>query len=754
MSKLDFGHLADTALELDATSFSSVLNVAGAGWQKSTAYVYKTRGVTRALAFFSVACMVFLWIRMDSVDWAEQMLPDDGNVRHFHSWEPFLRTSKNAAEAAVPGYTAKPENFTGRRYDEQNRGPTFDKWFESSKASRSLYDEEQSRSIKTGRVKTTIHIMASANKNFNRQQGTLLGCNDITETLGQDDDWLEGATVENVLFSTRFGNVPNQRSATTADLLREMKVSKQLALIAIFLITAAAAVQYRSRRSNSRTARQLTGLHSNGSTAIPPQKRRLFSNSIAQDFAYPPNEQQKTVEPRSEPRSRPSPTEPEKTVTKTQVIPYDTSLNKERKYADEEVRAMTDEQVTELGTRGVLALYSLEKVLQDPARAVRVRRMIVSGHEATKETSHLVKTSALPHENYDYGRVLGACCENVIGYLPLPVGVAGPLNIDGTHLFLPMATTEGVLVASTNRGCTAINAGGGVVTALLDDGMTRGPSVRFPNLQRASTAKAWLDSEKGFLAIESAFNSTSRFARLQSIKTVVVGSDLFVRFKSTTGDAMGMNMMSKGVEESLTAIANNGFEDMYVLSLSGNYCTDKKPSAVNWIEGRGKTLSAQATISADVIQRVLKTDVDTLVELNTSKNLVGSALAGSMGGFNAHASNIVSAIFLATGQDPAQNVESSNCLTVMKKLDDNLQISVYMPSIEVGTVGGGTLLEPQRAMLDLLGVRGSNDEFPGRNAQKLARVVAAGVLAGELSLCSALAAGSLVRSHMAHNRKQ
>ena len=331
-------------------------------------------------------------------------------------------------------------------------------------------------------------------------------------------------------------------------------------------------------------------------------------------------------------------------------------------------KVMTDEEIINQGADGGLALYSLEKVLEDPARAVTIRRRMVAQNTSTQATSQSLAKSSLPYENFDYAKVLGACCENVIGFLPLPVGLAGPLHIDGTPLFIPMATTEGVLVASTNRGCTAINASGGVTTALLDDGMTRGPALRFPSLSRAATVKRWLDSQTGYDAVEEAFNSMSRYGRLRSVKATVAGSDVFVRFKATTGDAMGMNMISKGVEAAITAIATvGGFTDMHVLSLSGNFCTDKKSAAVNWVDGRGKTVSAQATIAADVLRRVLKTDVDTLVELNTSKNLVGSAVAGAMGGFNAHAANIVSAVFLATGQDPAQNVESSSCLTVMKK---------------------------------------------------------------------------------------
>ncbi|KAJ5232154.1 hypothetical protein N7468_005110 [Penicillium chermesinum] len=423
---------------------------------------------------------------------------------------------------------------------------------------------------------------------------------------------------------------------------------------------------------------------------------------------------------------------------------------------------LTDEELIDLSLRGKLPGYALEKTMEDEelmsrvdafTRAVKIRRAVVARTPATSAITSTLEKSKLPYEHYNYGLVHGACCENVIGYLPLPLGVAGPLKIDGQSYFIPMATTEGVLVASTSRGSKAINAGGGAVTVLTGDGMTRGPCVTFPTLARAAAAKVWIDSEEGHNIIKTAFNSTSRFARLQSLKTALAGTYLYIRFKTTTGDAMGMNMISKGCEKALDVMSKEcGFDDMAIISLSGNFCTDKKSAAINWTDGRGKSVVAEAIIPGDVVKSVLKSDVDALVELNVSKNLIGSAMAGSLGGFNAHASNIVSAIFLATGQDPAQNVESSSCITTMKNSNGNLQISVSMPSIEVGTIGGGTILEAQSAMLDLLGVRGAHPTNPGDNARQLSRIIAASVLAGELSLCAALAAGHLVKAHMAHNR--
>lgn len=414
-----------------------------------------------------------------------------------------------------------------------------------------------------------------------------------------------------------------------------------------------------------------------------------------------------------------------------------------------DVRTLKNKEIVSLVVKSKLPLYALEKQLGDTTRAVFIRRKAL----AKLADAPVLETERLPYKHYDYDRVFGACCENVIGYMPLPVGVIGPLVIDGVPYHIPMATTEGCLVASAMRGCKAINAGGGITTVLTKDGMTRGPCVSFPSLTRAGACKIWLDSEDGQARIKKAFNSTSRFARLQHVQTALAGTLLFIRFRTTTGDAMGMNMISKGVEFSLKQMVEEfGWSDMAIVSVSGNYCTDKKPAAINWIEGRGKSVVAEATIPGDVVRNVLKSDVAALVELNISKNLIGSAMAGSVGGFNAHAANLVTAVYLALGQDPAQNVESSNCITLMKDVNGSLQISVSMPSIEVGTIGGGTILEPQGAMLDLLGVRGPHPTAPGTNARQLAKIVACAVMAGELSLCSALAAGHLVQSHMIHNR--
>ncbi|KAJ2733610.1 3-hydroxy-3-methylglutaryl-coenzyme A (HMG-CoA) reductase isozyme [Coemansia sp. BCRC 34962] len=409
---------------------------------------------------------------------------------------------------------------------------------------------------------------------------------------------------------------------------------------------------------------------------------------------------------------------------------------------------LSDGEILKLVAAGEIPAYALERRLRNDVRAIRVRRALVASAGASS-----LPGSLLPYEHYDYSGVHGQCCENVIGVMPIPVGVAGPMRIDGEMVHIPMATTEGALVASTSRGCKAITLGGGAMTVLTRDGMTRGPCLQMPNVMRAGALKIWLESDVGFADVRGAFQATSRFAKLRNLKVAIAGRLVYVRFTTFTGDAMGMNMISKGCEAALRLIQSR-FEDCEVISVSGNYCTDKKPAAINWIDGRGKSVAAEAVIPGDVVRRVLKTSVEDLCHLNISKNLIGSAMAGAMGGFNAHAANTLTAIYLATGQDPAQNVESSTCITLMEPANDgrDLRISCTMPSIEVGTIGGGTTLPPQAACLDVLGCRGPHRELPGANAQRLARIICAAVMAGELSLCSALASGDLVKSHIALNR--
>ncbi|XP_003380944.1 hydroxymethylglutaryl-coenzyme A reductase domain protein [Trichinella spiralis] len=413
----------------------------------------------------------------------------------------------------------------------------------------------------------------------------------------------------------------------------------------------------------------------------------------------------------------------------------------------DQVKTMSDEEVLLLLKKGKMQSYSLESLLEE-SRAVYIRRLWFSDLCSKNQS-----VDCIPHQNYDYSLSSNACCENTLGYIPVPVGFAGPLKVDDRTVYIPLSTTEGCLVASLNRGCRALQLSAGVRTVLLGDRMTRGPVVCFEDIVQAHEFKLWIENEDNYLLLKNIFNSTSRYAKLTAIDVALSGRFVYLRFSATTGDAMGMNMISKGVELVLSELQHNYFPNMKIISLSGNYCVDKKASAMNWIVGRGKSVSCEAVVRRSVVTDILKTDVDSLVELNTLKNLVGSARAGVLGGFNAHSANIVAAIFLSTGQDIAEVVGSSQCLTFLEKTENgDLRISCTMPTLEVGTVGGGTVLPAQKACLEILGCAGSCDEFPGNNARRFSRIICAAVLAGELSLLSALCAGHLVRSHMRYNR--
>ncbi|MDD7423659.1 MAG: hydroxymethylglutaryl-CoA reductase (NADPH) [Candidatus Methanomethylophilaceae archaeon] len=330
--------------------------------------------------------------------------------------------------------------------------------------------------------------------------------------------------------------------------------------------------------------------------------------------------------------------------------------------------------------------------------------------------------------------------ENMIGVIQVPLGFAGPVMVNGDHaqgpFLIPMATTEGALVASVSRGMSVITASGGTRVKVFSDAMSRAPVFRVRGIDHAEEVIRWANEHPG--AIEAAVMSTTSHGTLTQMEFFPNGRSLHVRFSFGTGDAMGMNMSTIASEAACKVIAENTGAEL--VSVSGNMCTDKKPAAINSILGRGKTVVAEVTIPADIVESKLHTTVQAFVETNTRKNLIGSAMAGSLG-FNAHAANMVAAFYIATGQDPAQVVEGSNAMTVAEEVDGNLYVSVRMPSVEVGSVGGGTKLPAQSEALEMIGCKGAG------KALKLAELVAATVLAGEISTIGAQAAGHLGKAH-------
>lgn len=330
--------------------------------------------------------------------------------------------------------------------------------------------------------------------------------------------------------------------------------------------------------------------------------------------------------------------------------------------------------------------------------------------------------------------------ENMIGAVQIPLGYAGPVTINGEYaqgeFLIPLATTEGALLASVSRGMSVINSAGGAGAKTFGDYMTRAPVLKVKDLEHACQIMQWIDAHTD--DIDAAVASTTSHGKLARIEKFPVGRSLYLRLSYETGDAMGMNMATIASEAVCRLICDATGATM--VSVSGNLCCDKKPAAINMIEGRGKTVVAEAVIPKDTVENRLHTTVADIVDVNMRKNLVGSNLAGVLGG-NAHAANMVAALYLATGQDPAQVTEGSLTLTTCEEVDGDLYIAVRMPAIEVGTVGGGTSLPTQSEALQMIGCKGSG------KARKLAEIVAVTVLAGELSTLAAQAAGQLGKAH-------
>lgn len=382
-------------------------------------------------------------------------------------------------------------------------------------------------------------------------------------------------------------------------------------------------------------------------------------------------------------------------------------------------------------------LYTLEKVLP-PEEAVRVRRTFIE--EETGASLGQVGAYSMAID-----QAVRKNIENMIGAVQVPLGVAGPLRVRGEYadgtFYLPLATTEGALVASVNRGCSAITAVGGAEVRILRDGMTRAPVFATDSVIHARSVVDWIEANQD--RIRATAEATTSHGRLIGIMTSVAGTSVYLRLEFDTKDAMGMNMATIASTAVSTLVAEE--TGARQIAISSNLCTDKKPAAVNAVLGRGKTVMAGVHLTDDLCQTIFKTRAAIIAEVNMRKNLVGSARAGALG-FNAQAANVIAATFIACGQDPAHVVEGSSCITTVDPVEDGIYVAVTIPALNVGTVGGGTTLATQKECLSLLGVSGGGDPA-GSHAKKLAEIIAAGVLAGELSLLGALGAGHLARAH-------
>ena len=342
--------------------------------------------------------------------------------------------------------------------------------------------------------------------------------------------------------------------------------------------------------------------------------------------------------------------------------------------------------------------------------------------------------------SFDPG-ILPGNVENFVGVAQVPIGLAGPLVVNGEHangeFYVPLATAEGTLVASYNRGMRLLREAGGVTTTVVDDAMQRAPAFLFPSAREARDFSGWL--RERFEDIKGVAESTTRSGKLRNIEQYSASRMLFTRFNYTTGDAAGQNLTGKATQAACHWIKDNypGIEHYF---LESNFATDKKSSQVNMLNTRGKRVVAEATLPRDLVKERMHADVDLLFRARLVSNL-----GGFMSGVNnngAHSANGITALFIATGQDVANVAESSAAFNYSEVLPNgDYYVSITIPSLIVATYGGGTGLATQRECLELLGCSGAG------KVHKFAEIVAATVLCGEMSLGAAIVAEEWVKAH-------
>jgi hydroxymethylglutaryl-CoA reductase (NADPH) len=338
--------------------------------------------------------------------------------------------------------------------------------------------------------------------------------------------------------------------------------------------------------------------------------------------------------------------------------------------------------------------------------------------------------------------------ENFMGVAQVPIGLAGPLRIIGEHakgdFLIPLATTEGTLVASYSRGMRVLTECGGVRTTIVDRAMQRAPVFLFDTALEAREFGEWL--EQNLQGVREAAESTTSVGKLLNIAQYGVANMRYLRFNYTTGDAAGQNMTGKATLAGCEWIQKN-YPKPCRFYLTGSIDTDKKHSRINVLQTRGRRVVAEAVLKRDVLKQITGVDTKDLFYArqvhNTGAHLAGSAYNG------AHAANGITALFIATGQDVA-NVSESHAGIVYTQLLDNGDYywSTTLPALIVGTYGGGTGLATQRECLELLGCYGKD------KADKLAEIVAGVVLAGDISLTAAILHGDWVSSHDKYGRNR
>jgi hydroxymethylglutaryl-CoA reductase (NADPH) len=376
--------------------------------------------------------------------------------------------------------------------------------------------------------------------------------------------------------------------------------------------------------------------------------------------------------------------------------------------------------------------------------AIRARQKFVEEYTG-KKLEHISKYSFDPH------LVMGNC-EHFTGVAQVPLGFAGPLIINGEHakgeFLIPMATAEGTLVASYNRGMKVINASGGAKATICDDVMQRAPVFVFADARGARDFIKWVNQPENFAKIAEEAEATTSIGKLKYIDPYIASKFAYLRFNFTTGDAAGQNMVGRATFAGCSWILDHykgpAIKHFY---LESNLATDKKASQVNVMHTRGKRVTAEVTIPRDVLIQHMRVEPEQLVYHGQIAN-VGAILSGANNN-GLHSANGITALFIATGQDVA-NVSESSAGIIHSELTPSrdLYLSITIPSLIVATYGGGTKLATQRECLELLGCYGKG------TVGKFAEIVASVVLAGEISLASAISSSDWVSSHEQYGRNR
>ena len=380
----------------------------------------------------------------------------------------------------------------------------------------------------------------------------------------------------------------------------------------------------------------------------------------------------------------------------------------------------------------------------DVSFAGQQKRMDIVSDHSGKDYPLLRSNAGLKDLSHFQGNI-----ENYIGLTSVPTGVIGPVSIIGTEatgeFFVPLATTEGALVASYNRGAKACRLAGGITSVCLSEGVQRCPVFKFKDLAEVCTFIVWaLQNEVHFRRIAA---EQSRFAELTEMKTNVEGNHVILTFEYTTGDAAGQNMVTFCTDAICQYIVAKSPVTPDEWFIEGNYAGDKKASVNSFVGVRGKKVSAEVLVPARIVNEVLKTTPERLVEYWRTST-IGAIQSGTIGA-QGHYANCLAAIFIACGQDAACIAEASTGITRMERTSSgDIYAAVTLPNLIVGTIGGGTHLPTQRECLEMMDCLGAG------KSRKFAEIIAAVVLGGELSIASALSAGHFVKAHKDLGRKK